>query len=679
MILLSVLGFSTKVDFTTKNGNSIVDAELSTDEINIITSFGEMEFSFSDIKSIKFPELKNELSIIKTVYDESFSGNIINEEFDFKISINELMIDRKELKEIINKEYEYKQPLGNADISIIGGYDYKTEVLTEFIKINTNGIEMNYPLIEIENIIIDDVDEYQSRLEMKNGSIIRGNIITKYIEMIFNGDNREEVPIEFIEDIEIHEEKKIEETIEPTETALEEDIVEEKEEEEEIEQIINDGSLILKYPKDEENVEKGKVTLEWDGEGKIFYVYFGRDNLECVGLTDKKDFEVEVSEYDTEYKWRIETDDEFFNVIQSEEKSFKTVKNKPPSKPVLISPENYSVGVNYYTNFEWECSDPDGDELTYTIHIKERMGDIIEKVTNDNTIEINLTGNTGFQWWIEVEDTYDNKQISDKHTFATEKSVLQDIEMVHVIGGTFIMGNEYDDSNEKTSHEVTLTYDFYIGRYEVTFNLYDKYCDLAEKRKTSTRGWGRNERPVIFVNWYDAINFCNWLSETVSIPKAYDNIGNLLDTEGNITKDITKVVGYRLPTEAEWEFAAKGGVLSKEYMYSGSDDINQVAWISKNSEGQTHEVGTRVANELGIYDMSGNVWEWCNDWYSFSYYSSSPIQNPVGPDSGSSRIIRGACYSSGIYEYPVSYRDSYYISNSFSGLGFRICKTKSNY
>jgi len=250
-------------------------------------------------------------------------------------------------------------------------------------------------------------------------------------------------------------------------------------------------------------------------------------------------------------------------------------------------------------------------------------------------------------------------------------------ELVLVEKGSFTMGDTWGDGErfETPAHKVTFTYDFYIGKYETTFEEYDDFCEATGKSSPDDKNWEREQRPVIYVSWWDAIAYCNWLSEKENLPRAYDDKGNLLDEDGSITTDPSKVVGYRLPTEAEWEYAARGGNKSKGYKYAGSNSVDDVAWYDPNSGGMTQEVGWKASNELGIYDMSGNVWEWCSD--MSGNYSSSAQTNPYD-NSGSFPMVRGGCWQSDAEFTRVAFRFPLYPPDyTYSGLGFRIARTVS--
>ena len=199
---------------------------------------------------------------------------------------------------------------------------------------------------------------------------------------------------------------------------------------------------------------------------------------------------------------------------------------------------------------------------------------------------------------------YENKTITIPGTDISYK-------MVFVEGGTFNMGSNDSEafSDEKPVHSVTLS-DYYIGETEVTQALWEA---VMGSNPSLFKG---SNKPVEEVWWNDCQEFI---------------------------KKLNRLTGksFRLPTEAEWEYAARGGNKSQGYEYSGSNTIGDVAWYRKNSSSSTHQVGTKSPNELGLYDMSGNVYEWCSDWYSGSYYSSSPSNNPTGPTSGSNRVYRG--------------------------------------
>ncbi|HBQ64427.1 MAG TPA: hypothetical protein DD727_05820, partial [Clostridiales bacterium] len=171
------------------------------------------------------------------------------------------------------------------------------------------------------------------------------------------------------------------------------------------------------------------------------------------------------------------------------------------------------------------------------------------------------------------------------------------------------------------SEKIRLDYSFYVGKYEVTFTEYDRYCDATGAVKPDDNSWGRGDRPVINVKWSDAVGYANWLSRKEGLEEAYvadkDAIG------GFRLKNIPeKLNGYRLLTSMEWDYAAYGGPGNRASLHSGSDDLKQVSWYKDNSGGRTQSVGQLSPNLLDIYDMSGNVSEWVNDTddYESCYY-----------------------------------------------------------
>ncbi len=267
--------------------------------------------------------------------------------------------------------------------------------------------------------------------------------------------------------------------------------------------------------------------------------------------------------------------------------------------------------------------------------------------------------------------------------------------MVFIKGGIFKMGapSGLGRADERPVHIVKVG-DFYMSRYEVTIAEFRRFIQSSSykteaekngyswifnsgwKQKTGVN-WKCDEKgkvrlqkdsayPVIHVTWNDAVAYCAWLSRQT---------GNQ----------------YRLPTEAEWEYAARGGQSAHGYMYAGSNSIDDVAWYWRNSGDsylkdewdwnrieqnncKPNPVGKKKPNELGLYDMSGNVWEWCQDWYDAHFYSQRAHLNPIGPERGPGRVHRGGSWNNGAMGCTVSNRDFDNPAVSNSELGFRVVR-----
>ncbi|HIW87876.1 MAG TPA: formylglycine-generating enzyme family protein [Candidatus Onthomorpha intestinigallinarum] len=239
-----------------------------------------------------------------------------------------------------------------------------------------------------------------------------------------------------------------------------------------------------------------------------------------------------------------------------------------------------------------------------------------------------------------TETIYNHNIYYDTKTIAVNGVAFK---MVKVKGGTFQMGATTEqgseaEKDEKPVHTVILS-DYYIGQTEVTQELWQ-----AVMGDNPAFFKGDSQRPVENVSWEDCQEFIQKLNRLTGLK-------------------------FRLPTEAEWEFAARGGVKSKGYKYSGSNDADAVAWYGENSGSKTHPVATKQSNELGLYDMSGNVREWCYDWYG--PYSGSAQTNPKGPSIGSCRILRGGSWNS-IARFVRSYYRSITPTRRNNDYGLRL-------
>jgi formylglycine-generating enzyme required for sulfatase activity len=244
-------------------------------------------------------------------------------------------------------------------------------------------------------------------------------------------------------------------------------------------------------------------------------------------------------------------------------------------------------------------------------------------------------------------------------------------DMILLSAGTFDMGctaAQQADGNclsrESPVHTVTLTHDFYMGETEVTQG---EYQSVMGSNPSSFSSCG-STCPVEDITWHEMAEYANALSVLDGLTECFTcTSGSCTTPNSPYTCD-----GYRLPTEAEWEYVARAGT---DYFYAGSDIIGDVAWYTSNSSGATHPVAQKDPNDWGLYDMSGNVYEWTWDWYDSGYYSSSPSSDPEGPTSGSSRVRRGGGYGSNARYLRVSFRHYATPSYRSGNISLRLTRT----
>jgi len=236
-----------------------------------------------------------------------------------------------------------------------------------------------------------------------------------------------------------------------------------------------------------------------------------------------------------------------------------------------------------------------------------------------------------------------------------------DMKLVLIPAGEFMMGSPDSDTDaeadEKPQHRVRITKPFYLGSTEVTQEQYERvmgqnpswFCATGDG-KVEVAGQNTRQFPVEWVSWEDAVEFCRRLSQK----------------EGKT---------YRLPTEAEWEYACRAGSTTRYCIGDAPADLVEYAWYDENSDDTTHPVGQKKPNAWGLYDMHGNVWEWCADRFAEDYYRASPADDPNGPDSRVFRVLRGGAWYLQPWVLRSARRDSYPPRDRFHGYGFRVART----
>jgi formylglycine-generating enzyme required for sulfatase activity len=241
------------------------------------------------------------------------------------------------------------------------------------------------------------------------------------------------------------------------------------------------------------------------------------------------------------------------------------------------------------------------------------------------------------------------------------------MKLILIPPGEFKMGSAETDSDatppERPQHLVRLTQPYYLGKYEVTQGEYEAVMGVNPSgcKQSGTRA------PVEQVSWLDAVMYCNKLSETERLRACYKIEGNEVTMLGG--------TGYRLPTEAEWEYACRAGTTTKFAFGDDEAGLGDVAWFYENSRSQTSAVGEKMPNPFGLHDMHGNVWEWCWDGYGEFYYGSAVAVDPTGLPGGSIRAIRGGCWFTTAQHCRAACREGYPPNRRADVAGFRVLRS----
>ena len=367
-------------------------------------------------------------------------------------------------------------------------------------------------------------------------------------------------------------------------------------------------------------------------------------DVEFVCSTPESSIEIDGAFYSKASGTRFLKEGEHHILLKAEgfEEHQETIYVDSSSKKFVISMTPIKEAAGYDVSFD--CNVPTA-KLYIAGALYESKKESVFLKTGSHSIKCEADGYESLTKTIEVNSNSKKFSFKLKEKESHLPPILQNLinNMVYVEGGTFMMGATYDQGekvkkSEKPAHLVTLS-SFNINKYEVTSEEWLAVMENDTIHKLSSN------MPVTNVSWDDCQLF----------------ILRLNALTGKM---------FRLPTEAEWEFAARGGTKSRGYKYSGSNNIKEVAWYEKNSQSGPKPVGQLSPNELGLYDMSGNVWEWCNDIYGS--YKLSSLKNPSGASSGKERVIRGASRSEKENDCRVSLRNSSEPEHRTPFLGFRL-------
>ncbi|GAB5552846.1 MAG: hypothetical protein Sapg2KO_24370 [Saprospiraceae bacterium] len=327
-------------------------------------------------------------------------------------------------------------------------------------------------------------------------------------------------------------------------------------------------------------------------------------------------------------------------------------EQRPPSEGQItaVGEESFSVTLN------------SGSFEKNVVLVNGRVAGLLTKSTDKGNAATGIPFDYILALWENTMNTDLDKIVPPEPDYSDD--------LVFVQGGTFEMGDQFGDGTEyeKPVHSVTLS-DFYISDHEVTFAEYDEYCQAEGIEVPDDSGWGRGNRPVINVTWNEVVKFCNWRSEQAGLQKVYT-----IAPKGNTVTADWDANGYRLPTEAEWEYAARSR--GRKEKYAGTSELDSLRQYAHYRTTSTAVVRSYRPNALGLYDMSGNVFEWCWDWYGRDYYAgSNNSRNPRGLAQGSYRVNRGGSWRDGPRYCRAAYRSTVGPTIRDRYLGFRLASS----